>query len=52
MRIGVHVRVSGGYAKATDYAKSLGCTALQIFSSNPRSYRVTKLDAPALATIW
>jgi deoxyribonuclease-4 len=49
MRIGVHVRVSGGYAKATGYAKSLGCTALQIFSSNPRSYRVSKLDAPALA---
>jgi deoxyribonuclease-4 len=49
MRIGVHVRVSGGYAKAVDYAKSLGCTAIQIFSSNPRSYRVGKLDAPALA---
>lgn len=49
MRIGVHARVSGGYAKAVDYAKSLGCTAMQIFSSNPRSYRVGKLDAPALA---
>lgn len=49
MRIGVHVRVSGGYAKAIDYAKSLGCTAIQIFSSNPRSYRVAKLDAHALA---
>jgi deoxyribonuclease-4 len=48
MRIGVHVRVSGGYAKAIDYARSLGCTAIQIFSSNPRSYRVAKLDAPAL----
>ena len=49
MRIGVHVRVSRGYAKAIEYAKSLGCTAIQIFSSNPRSYRVAKLDAPALA---
>ncbi|HUA08572.1 MAG TPA: deoxyribonuclease IV [Candidatus Acidoferrales bacterium] len=49
MRLGVHVRVSGGYAKAVEYAKSLGCTAMQIFSSNPRSYRVGKLDAPALA---
>ena len=49
MRIGVHVRVSGGYAKAIEYAKALGCTAIQIFSSNPRSYRVGKLDVPALA---
>jgi deoxyribonuclease IV len=48
MRIGVHVRVSGGYAKAIEYAKSLGCTAIQIFSSNPRSYRVGKLDVAAL----
>jgi deoxyribonuclease IV len=48
MRIGVHVRVSGGYAKAVDYAKSLGCTAIQVFSSNPRSYRVGKLDVPSL----
>ncbi|HEY5339577.1 MAG TPA: TIM barrel protein, partial [Candidatus Aquilonibacter sp.] len=48
MRFGVHVRVSGGYQKAIDYAASLGCTAVQIFSSNPRSYRVGKLDLPAL----
>lgn len=50
MRIGVHVRVSGGYAKAVDYAKNLGCTAIQVFSSNPRSYRVGKLDKAALAS--
>lgn len=49
MRIGVHVRVSGGYAKAVDYAASLGCTAIQVFSSNPRSYRVGKLDVAALS---
>ncbi len=48
MRLGVHVRISGGYAKAVEYAQSLGCTAIQIFSSNPRSYRVSKLDVPAL----
>jgi deoxyribonuclease IV len=48
MRLGVHVRISGGYGKAVDYAKSLGCTAIQIFSSNPRSYRVGKLDSAAL----
>ncbi len=49
MYLGVHVRVSGGYPKAVAYAKSLGCTAVQIFSSNARSYRVAKLDPPALA---
>jgi deoxyribonuclease-4 len=48
VRFGVHVRVSGGYAKAVEYATSLGCTAVQVFSSNPRSYRVGKLDVAAL----
>jgi deoxyribonuclease IV len=49
MYLGVHVRVSGGYAKAIEYARALGCTAIQIFSSNPRSYRVGKIDRTALA---
>ncbi len=48
MRIGVHVRVRAGYASAIDYAKRVGCTAVQIFSSNPRSYRVTRIDKAAL----
>ncbi len=49
MYLGVHVRISGGYTKAIEYARSLKCTAIQIFSSNARSYRVAKVDAPALA---
>jgi deoxyribonuclease-4 len=48
MRIGVHVRVSKGYAAAIDYAKRVKCTAIQIFSSNPRSYRTSPIDGPAL----
>jgi deoxyribonuclease-4 len=48
VRIGIHVRVSGGYAKAVEHARSAGCTAIQIFSSNPRSYRPTKIDVAAL----
>ena len=48
MRIGIHVRVAGGYAKAIEHAKNAGCTAIQIFSSNPRSYRPSKPDVPAL----
>ncbi len=50
MYLGVHVRISGGYAKAVEYVKALGCTAVQVFSSNARSYRVAKVDRPALAT--
>jgi len=48
MRIGLHVRVAGGYTKAVEHAKAAGCTALQIFSSNPRSYRPSAIDLPAL----
>lgn len=48
MRIGVHVGVGGGYDAAVDYAQRVGCTALQFFSGNPKTYRVGKIDAPAL----
>jgi deoxyribonuclease-4 len=48
MRIGLHCRVAGGYAKAVEHAKAAGCDALQVFSSNPRSYRPSAIDAPAL----
>ena len=47
-RFGVHVSVGEGYERAVAYARRVGCTALQIFSSNPRSYRVTAYDAAAL----
>ena len=40
--------MSGGHAAAVERAKTLGCTAMQIFSSNPRSYRPSKVDVPAL----
>jgi deoxyribonuclease IV len=48
MRFGLHVGVSGGYPAAVEYAKSQGCTAMQIFSSNPRSYRTGPIDRKAL----
>ncbi|MDP9025535.1 MAG: deoxyribonuclease IV [Candidatus Eremiobacteraeota bacterium] len=50
MRLGLHVRISGGHAKAVERSRSLGCAAMQIFSSNPRSYRPSKIDVPALDT--
>ena len=50
MRIGLHVKVAGGYAKAVEHAKTVGGNALQIFSSNPRSYRPSAIDPVALDT--
>jgi deoxyribonuclease IV len=48
MRIGLHVRVAGGYVKAAEHAKSAGASAMQVFSTNPRSYRTTAIDGGAL----
>jgi deoxyribonuclease-4 len=48
MRLGTHIRVAGGYDDAVDYAKRLGCTGLQFFGGNPKTYRVGALDVPAL----
>ncbi len=50
MRIGLHVHVAGGYLKAVEHARSAGCTAMQIFSTNPRSYRTSAIDGTALDT--
>jgi deoxyribonuclease-4 len=44
------VRVGAGYGEAAAYAQRLGCTSLQFFSGNPKTYRVGKIDAPALQT--
>lgn len=48
MRIGLHTRTSSGYAAAVEHAVAMGCTAMQIFSNNPRSYRPSALDVTAL----
>jgi deoxyribonuclease-4 len=48
MRIGLHVHVAVGYAKAVEHAKATGATAIQIFSTNPRSYRPSAIDGTAL----
>jgi deoxyribonuclease-4 len=48
MRIGFHVRVGGGYDAAVAYAAKYGCTSLQFFSGNPKTYRVGAIDVPAL----
>ena len=48
MLLGLHVETKRGYDLTVDYAERLGCTALQIFSSNPKTYRVIPPDVPAL----
>lgn len=48
MRIGMHVHVAAGYVKAVEHAKAIGCDALQVFSTNPRSYRTTAINEAAL----
>jgi deoxyribonuclease IV len=48
LRIGLHVHVAGGYVKAVEHAKNAGCSAMQVFSTNPRSYRTSAVDGAAL----
>jgi deoxyribonuclease-4 len=48
MRVGLHVHVAGGYVKAVEHAKAAGASAMQVFSSNPRSYRTAAIDGPGL----
>jgi deoxyribonuclease-4 len=49
LRLGVHVSIAGGVEEAVFRARELGCTALQIFSRNPRGWRPTSLGASAAA---
>jgi deoxyribonuclease-4 len=39
MYLGVHVSISGKIGEAVDRAQKLGCSAMQIFSRNPRQWR-------------
>jgi deoxyribonuclease-4 len=45
-RLGVHVSIAGGIEKAVDRARELGCSAMQIFSRNPRGWRVSPFPLP------
>ncbi len=39
LRLGLHIPVAGGLAKAARRARSLGCECIQIFARNPRGWR-------------
>ena len=36
---GSHISISKGLVKSIDYANSLGCKVMQIFSQSPRSFK-------------
>jgi deoxyribonuclease-4 len=42
--IGAHVSISGSISLSFDRAKSMGCTAFQIFTRNPRGWKTKKLE--------
>jgi deoxyribonuclease-4 len=42
-RVGFHVSIAGGIANSVDNAKSIGCSAFQIFSRNPRGWAAKPL---------
>ncbi len=44
LRIGYHISIAGSFDLAFDRAKAMGCTDMQIFPSNPRSWAMKKLD--------
>jgi deoxyribonuclease-4 len=49
MHLGLHVDGGGeGFDGAVDYARRLGASSIQIFSSNPKTYRIGPIDVPAL----
>ncbi len=47
MRIGAHISISGGVVKAVGRAKAAGCEAVQIFSGNPRGWKIVPFDPEA-----
>jgi len=47
MRIGAHISVAGGYAKAVEYALEVGCECVQIFAKSPRQWAAVPTDSHA-----
>jgi deoxyribonuclease-4 len=48
IRLGVHVSIAGGVEKALLRARELGCSAMQIFSRNPRGWKTSPLSSRAI----
>lgn len=43
VRVGVHVSIAGSIDKAVDRGQALGCDTFQIFSRNPRGWKIREL---------
>ena len=43
-KLGLHVSISGGISNSVENARSIGCTAFQIFTRNPRGWNAKDLD--------
>jgi len=48
LRLGVHVSIIGGIEKAVMRARELGFSAMQIFSRNPRGWKVVPLSTRSI----
>jgi deoxyribonuclease-4 len=44
-RLGVHTSIAGGIYLSVERAKQLGCSTMQIFSHNPRQWRVDPIPS-------
>ncbi|MEA1929143.1 MAG: deoxyribonuclease IV [Candidatus Auribacterota bacterium] len=49
MRIGAHISIAGGVSKSVERGKEAGCEAIQIFSGNPRGWKIKPFDPEELA---
>lgn len=50
-KVGFHVSIAGGIANSVENAKSIGCSAFQIFSRNPRGWAAKPL-APSDVSLF
>lgn len=44
MRFGFHISISGGFSKVVERAVVRGCETIQLFSRNPRGWKVAALE--------
>jgi len=45
MRIGFHISISGSLPQAIERAKKLRCSTMQIFSRNPRGWKLSRVES-------
>lgn len=51
LRLGVHVSIAGGFEEAVWRARNLGCSAMQIFSRNPRRWKALPLSSRSIGAV-